>query len=595
VLKDKLRSRRPADLRSERDELGFVRQPAVRWLSPALLARSGVEVILSGTFGKFADKRELQREPQDGLDYSTSTGDLWVDYLSDTGDGWEATYTLAWLLAQPALEAGDETLPRGRILLLGGDQVYPSASPEQYEDRFIGPFEAALPRSEHPDKPDLYALPGNHDWYDGLVSFLRVFCARDGGVGDWNTRQRRSYFAIKLPNGWWIWAIDIQLDTYIDDIQLDYFLEQQLAAGDKVILMTAKPAWVKAVPERAEPASWRYLSYFEERVVRAKDAWLAIVLTGDLHHYARYEPTGAGADDAPTRITAGGGGAYLSGTHTLKESLDLRSLDRDASVIYERAEIYPRDADSRRLSNGILRLARLNPSFAALIGALYVLLGLAMLGTLNAVAGPLPDVTNVLSDFLSAAAGGMSIALAVLLLGALFAGTDITPDALQTHGAGRRATRLARVLVALAHTLIHLLLVTAIVYLAVWVAPHGAPILAWLLAIVLLFGAGWMIGATVFGVFLLAIHRIRGSKAPEAANQVFTGQSIADYKNLVRMRFAADGSLTLYPLGVDKVGHDWRYEGRPADRARFEPRGSAPQVHPIDGPLRFDGAGRRSS
>ena len=57
MLKDNLRSRKAADLRSERDELGFVRQPEVRWLSPGLLARSGVEVIVSGTFGKFADKR----------------------------------------------------------------------------------------------------------------------------------------------------------------------------------------------------------------------------------------------------------------------------------------------------------------------------------------------------------------------------------------------------------------------------------------------------------------------------------------------------------------------------------------------------------
>jgi len=72
-----------------------------------------------------------------------------------------------------------------------------------YEDRFIGPFAAALPKTDAPDKPDLYALPGNHDWYDGLVTFLRVFCVRDGRVGNWVTRQRRSYFALKLPHDWW--------------------------------------------------------------------------------------------------------------------------------------------------------------------------------------------------------------------------------------------------------------------------------------------------------------------------------------------------------------------------------------------------------
>lgn len=595
MLKDDLRSRTAADLRLERDELGFVRQPQVRWLSPGLLARSGIEVVVSGTFGKFADKREIQREPQEDLDFSAETGDLWIDYLSDTGDGWEATYTMAWLLAQPALQAGDETLPRGRILLLGGDEVYPSATPEQYEDRFIGPFAAALPRSEHPAKPELYALPGNHDWYDGLASFLRVFCTRDGRIGDWRTRQRRSYFAIRLPNGWWIWAIDIQLDTYIDDVQLDYFLAQQVAPGDKVILMTAKPAWVKAVPDRTEPASWRYLSFFEERVVRAKGARLALTITGDQHHYARYEPTaGAGAADAPTRITAGGGGAYLSPTHTLRETLDLRSLDHDASVTCERAEIYPREAQSRRLSNGILKLARLNPSFAGLMGAVYVLLGLAMLAALNAGERPLLDAVDGFARFLSEATGGMSIVLALLLFGGLFGGTDIKADALETKRGRRGATRVAKLLVALVHTLVHLLLAAAVVYLGASLAPDGAPLVAWIAGVVLLFAVGAAVGSTVFALVLLAIHRVRGPKAPAAANQVFTGQSIADHKNMVRMRFAADGSVTLYPLGVDRIGRHWRYEGRQAGGSRFEPRGAPPRVHPIDGPLTFDASGRRA-
>jgi len=595
VLKDDLRRRNADDLRAERDELGFVRRPAVRWLSPGLLARSGVEVIVSATFGKFADKRELQREPQDVLDYSQTTGDLWIDYLSDTGDGWDATYTMAWLLAQPALQAGEETLPRGRILLLGGDEVYPSASPEQYEDRFIGPFAAALPKNGHPDKPDMYALPGNHDWYDGLASFLRVFCTREGRIGDWRTRQRRSYFAIRLPNDWWLWAIDIQLDTYIDDVQLDYFRGQRVAPGDKVILMTAKPAWVKAVPERTEPASWRYLSYFEERVVRAKGARLAITITGDQHHYARYEPAGgANAADAPTRITAGGGGAYLSATHTLRERLDLRSLDRDFSVAYERTAIYPREKESRRLSNGIVGLARLNPAFAALMGAIYVLLGLAMLGALNAGDGGLLDRPGGFSGFLSEAAGGMTILLALALFGAVFGGTDIKPDAQEVRGGRRGSTQLAKLLVALAHTLVHLLVAAGLTYLASTLAPGAAPIVAWGLAVVLLFAAGAAIGSTVFALVLLAIHRVRGPRAPEAANQVFTGQSIADYKNLVRMRFAADGSLTLYPLGVERVGRDWRYEGRQGSGSRFEPRGGPPRVHPVDGPLRFDAAGRRT-
>ena len=66
-----------------------------------------------------------------------------------------------------------------------------------------------------------------------------------------------------------------------------------------------------------------YLNFFEERMVRDTGAKLALTVTGDRHHYARYEPEGEGSDAAPTRLTAGGGGAYLSGTHTLPEQLKL--------------------------------------------------------------------------------------------------------------------------------------------------------------------------------------------------------------------------------------------------------------------------------
>ncbi|MEA2194957.1 MAG: hypothetical protein QOG42_1391 [Solirubrobacteraceae bacterium] len=592
-LRDKLRGRSPAEKRDEREELGFLRQPAVRWLSPGLLAKSGVEVLVSGTFGKFADKREIQREPQLGMDYSAVAGDLWIDYLSDTGDGWEATYTMAWLLAQASLDFEDQTLPRGRILLLGGDQVYPTAEPVAYEDRFIGPFAAALPKSDAVDKPELYALPGNHDWYDGLGSFLRVFCAREGRIGDWRTRQRRSYFALKLPNDWWIWAIDIQLDTYIDDVQLDYFLTQQVTPGDKVILMTAKPAWVKAVPGRIEPASWRYLSYFEERVVRASGAHLAMTITGDIHHYARYEPRDD--PDEPTRLTAGGGGAYLSGTHTLYPELHVRSLDheQDETVTYALAEVYPSPADSRRLSNGILRLARLNPSFAGLLGGLYVLLGMAMLGALNGAGGLYDTATSGgFSGFLGSAAGGMTLLVVGLLFGGIFGGLDIVPDPLEPKVSVVRATKLAKLVVALLHTAVHLLIAALVLWLVLQlVGDH--PLAIWALGLVALFAAGAALGATVFGFFLLAVHKARGSKAWECANQVFTGQSIPDYKNLVRMRFGADGSLTLYPLGVDRAGREWDYTPEQAPGPKFSPRGAAPRMHAIDAPLVFDRSGRR--
>jgi hypothetical protein len=618
-LKDNLRKRTADDLREERDQLGgWIRQPEVRWLDPSILAKAGVEVAVSGTFGKFADKREIQTQPQgplldgaplapgesDPFDYSTSR-ELWIDYLSDTGDGWAATQTMAWVLAQPSLTVDTPSgapapieLPRGRILLLGGDQVYPSATPEAYEDRFKGPFAAALPTSQTP--ADMYATPGNHDWYDGLVSFLRLFCATSW-IGGWRTRQRRSYFALKLPNDWWIWAIDIQLDTYIDDVQLQYFSEQNIGRGDKIILLTAKPSWIAAVDGRVEPPTWKFLNYFEERLVRDTGARLVLTLTGDRHHYARYEPEGGeGADEAPTRITAGGGGAYLSATHTLPERLRLATLPRkdgehyvpQPEVTNRREQIYPSETDSRRLSNGILKLAALNPAFGRLLGTFYLLLGGGMLAALDAGEGGI--VTNATQDttflfgFFERAAGGLSITIALLMLVGLLAGVDIKPNAF-----GKPPPWLAfagRLGLAALQTALHVLIAGIAIRLVI---ELGAPSFwTWVLGLLVCFGAGAILGTTVFAAFMLLVHKVRKEKAQACSNQIFTGQSIPDYKNLLRMRLGPDGGLTIYALGVDKACTSWDLAD-PKPNPRFEPRGAKPAVHPIDEPLRFDAKGNR--
>ena len=169
------------------------------------------------------------------------TDEVWIDYVSDVGDGFDATATVAWMLAQEQLVVdGGTPLPRGSVLVLGGDQVYPFASLEEYENRMLGPYRAMLPHTDAPH-PLMLAIPGNHDWYDGLTAFMRVFAqarpeptaaaharglddAEPGApaptagrwIGGWLTAQRRSYFAVQVRPGWWLWGLDIQLDTYID-------------------------------------------------------------------------------------------------------------------------------------------------------------------------------------------------------------------------------------------------------------------------------------------------------------------------------------------------------------------------------------------
>lgn len=50
---------------------------------------------------------------------------LWFDFMADTGDGGNSSYTVARLLAQPLIRVTRDdsvfTLPRGDVLLIGGD------------------------------------------------------------------------------------------------------------------------------------------------------------------------------------------------------------------------------------------------------------------------------------------------------------------------------------------------------------------------------------------------------------------------------------------------------------------------------------------
>src|SRR4051794_34011311 len=84
------------------DDTTFTAQKMVDWLAPAQLASTGVKAALSGVFGEYADKRELQAALHPwsitastfDADYSTeSGGDFWFDFVADLGDGFDATYT----------------------------------------------------------------------------------------------------------------------------------------------------------------------------------------------------------------------------------------------------------------------------------------------------------------------------------------------------------------------------------------------------------------------------------------------------------------------------------------------------------------------
>ncbi len=202
---------------------------------------------------------------------------------------------------------------------------------------------------------------------------MRTFCQRRR-IGRWRSQQARSYFATRLPGRWWVWGIDIQFDSYIDDAQLTYFkqIAEHLQPGDGIVLCTAKPSWVAATDEDCE--AYATLDFFEREVVGSR-ASIRVALSGDRHHYARFA-----AEDGAQKITAGGGGAYLSPTHHLPELITVppqksRARGKSAAKQYELCKVWPERDVSRRLGRGVLRLPFLTPSFAGLLGGVYALLG----------------------------------------------------------------------------------------------------------------------------------------------------------------------------------------------------------------------------
>jgi Calcineurin-like phosphoesterase len=208
------------------------------WFKPILLSKLLLSVIISETFGQYADRRlvhaALDKQPLDAgraetnviTELTNSSGDVWIDFVADLGDGFDATYSIAYLLAQPELKVNgcEETLPRGRALVMGGDEVYPTASPESYGSQLTRPYSLAWPNTFQKPHPPVFAIPGNHDWYDGLAVFLAIFC-KTNHLGNWESRQRRSYFSAQLTEAWWIWGIDIALIRNMDQPQADYFVD----------------------------------------------------------------------------------------------------------------------------------------------------------------------------------------------------------------------------------------------------------------------------------------------------------------------------------------------------------------------------------
>jgi hypothetical protein len=279
--------------------------------------------------------------------------DVWLDFVADTGDDVSVSRAVAdMLFATYSVEDPDSPdkeliLPRGDLLIFGGDTAYPVATELEIHNRVIVPWNHVL-HDRLDGKPRvLLGIPGNHDWYGGLDGFGRMFRAPLGTidrasvvgsfapgeepVGEidrggqlrhffqwmealrigkrvekrgalpllgYTPVQGASYWALPLAPALDLWGPDRQLYA-LDTRQRLYFASRRDAADSGLALCMADPpyAFLEPHPAGQDILHGLDLSFEEDKL---------FALCGDTHHYCRLELPRGGL-----QVTAGGGGAFL--------------------------------------------------------------------------------------------------------------------------------------------------------------------------------------------------------------------------------------------------------------------------------------------
>ena len=590
------------------------------WFNPPQLALTGLWVASSTLFGGMFDRRELMAslDPFDEADF-LSTHDhsgheeLWFDYAADVGDGWASTHAVARLLARPELDvSGPEKLPRGKILIFGGDEIYPTPTPG-YDAKLEQPYLAAnlkeargeldLTESKKGLFPGeyVYAIPGNHDWYDGLTAFTHLFCARrparggqPGNAGHAvcgrRTLQTRSYFAAKLPGNFWLCGIDVQLEGFVDDEQIAFFnrISQTLIQdGADIIICTPDPQWAYLDPKNPD-AKFKNVSYAADVITgaindkpeapgaapqtarfqsggEARRHNLRLMLSGDMHLYARHVE-GEAPDKCVHYIMCGTGGAFTHPSNWIRPQTRFfwrfrpprpvtpPEMARDPAdkilkyprVLRQTGPLFPTQARSRALVWRNLAFPWLNPGFGATIAAVTFLSAWLLVGTGRAIG---EDLVQTLGH------GAFAGALRHLALNIFFA----SPWPMLTSlaiAAGlsvfARADRPLRIPIGLIHALVNLVLfLAALVGVSELIAGpaglSGAP--AWTALSLAMAVYGFLVPPFIMGLYLILMLLVFDKHRTEA----FSSLRIADFKGFLRLHIDKAGTLRIYPIGLDKT------------------------------------------
>lgn len=580
----------------------------VAWYNPAVLFRSAREMVATANQIRNLDRRELFKSDFKTIDITAenTSDDFWWDFMSDSGDGGSATYTIARAMQDPELQIdGGEfvlpttQLPRGKLLVLGGDLAYPGASTEEYQYRFIEMWEAARPLAD--DTRTLLAIPQNHDWFDNISSFNRHFIGNyENNILGADTPQNRSYFAARLPHNWWLLGLDFALVGDLDRAQFDAFVKLatcDIQPGDNAILLYPEPYWTRPLGDNARvgyPKRYQRL----EALLLERGIKIRLRLAGDLHHYDRATATqGAGLDYEDMLVTCGSGGAFLHPTHAqcvtkpkimdraqetgaitpdLKNRTRVGTQDGTPTAnqrTYQKSASYPDTKTSKDLSKhniwalfkpisikGVFSdtpkaglIQRLKETWDwAFAGNIMLPISLGLLYWLAVYCNSFVFSTAFIENGFATASQIPNLAFPEFLQ-QWFKAFFFSPLALTVH------LVIFAVCFSIAledgwkscvpgalHSTLQVLAVPTLFYLIT--LKESNPYMQGLWLVV----GGILVGGLLFGLFFYLM-----SRAGLMANNAFSTLAHEGYKGFLRFRIDTDGNLHGYMIGTDSVPSEW--------------------------------------
>lgn len=344
-------------------DLSAVGTPLKRfsWLSPLTLWRSRNNVLagLSGDPTEHARAAWVE-ERRSALVRGGAAAELADDFMirrddlndfsfivfGDSGEGDRSQYSVVPAMLSAA--NGSE------FAIVASDVVYPAGDVNEYIGKFHVPY-AGYPQP-------IYAVPGNHDWLDGLAGFMQHFCATAaprqkfrpprrarwarlallvhrvfwrrprsleegtlerarelrGAAQAKGPAQPNMYFCIDTPQ-LRIIGIDVGILGRLDHEQ-GRWLERMSSGSKPKILISGKPVYSgeQMSPRRILAASGRGggSAGLLWNVIRDPANNFVAMISGDVHHYERHAVSLPGGRTIQC-VISGGGGAFMTSTHQI--------------------------------------------------------------------------------------------------------------------------------------------------------------------------------------------------------------------------------------------------------------------------------------